>query len=101
MMGNRLALGKNDQGNDIVVANGHTYRVHNANARKGAYVYALGHRVYGSVWRRRPSQFGRHEPISFEPIGKWAFVLNEQAVRSDEQIDRQVESQLDETLAEA
>jgi hypothetical protein len=73
---NQLALGKDDRGHDIVVTNGHTYRVHGASHRKGAYVYALGHRVYGSCRRSYNAQLGRHESISFEPIGKWAFILN-------------------------
>lgn len=71
-----LALGKDAQGNDIVVTNGRTYRVHNAVAQSGAFVYALGHRVYGTSRRVYNSLTGRYESVDFTPIGKWAFILN-------------------------
>lgn len=83
----QLTLGKDAQGNDIVITNGRTYRVHNADNRKGAYVYALGHRVYGTVRRAYNASLGRNESISFSPIGKWAFILNTVEVETVETVE--------------
>jgi hypothetical protein len=55
----------------VLAPNGQTYRFHGSSGRRG-YVYALGHRVYGT----RTQLLNVGVVPSFKPRGKWAFILD-------------------------
>jgi len=50
--------------------NGRRYRLHRTTSPSRGYVYAFGHRVYGTV---KLADTGL--VYDFSPIGKWAFIL--------------------------
>ncbi len=62
----------------VLAPNGQTYTFHSSSRFRG-YVYALGHRVYGT----RSALVDGVTP-TFTPRGKWAFILA--AASADEQV---------------
>lgn len=53
-------------------------RRYNLHGKPGSwFVYALGHRVYGQLYQRYNHDFHVMVPASWEPQGKWAFILGE------------------------
>lgn len=58
----------------VLAPNGKTYKAHLTGNGRG-YVYALDHRVYGTISLGATPAFAPAEPNTFAPVGKWAFIL--------------------------
>jgi hypothetical protein len=59
----------------VTAPNGKRYRFHEGTKALTGYVYALGHRVYGTVdGGAYNTDTGKFE-VAFTPTGKWAFIV--------------------------
>lgn len=60
----------------VTAPNGRQYRFHPGVAQHRGFIYALGHRVYGTAsegaWNANTHRYER----AFEPEGKWKFVVS-------------------------